>query len=65
MVMILRTLLVLSRVLNLYCLLMHALYTNVKSLKVINFQSVVNKVPLLLEGINKHNPDIILGEYLI
>ena len=35
--------------------------TNVKSLKVI-FQSVVNKVSLLLEVINKHNPDeIILG----
>jgi len=35
--------------------------TNVKNLKV-NFQSVVNKVSLLLEGINKHNPDeIILG----
>ena len=36
---------------------------NIKSLKVIstNFQSVVNKVPLLLEAINKLNPDIILG----
>ena len=36
---------------------------NIKSLKVIstNFQSVVNKVPPLLEVINKHNPDIILG----
>ena len=35
-----------------------ALY-NIKSLKVIstNFQSVVNKVPLLLEVINKHNPE--------
>ena len=35
----------------------------INSLKVIstNFQSVVNKVPPLLEVINKHKPDIILG----
>ena len=39
---------------------------NIKSLKVIstNFQSVVNKVPPLLEVINKHNPYIILGSEL-
>jgi len=41
----------------------HVAQTNVKSLKDIstNFQSAVNKVPLLLEVISKQNPDIILG----